>query len=449
MKRITITRGLDVPITGHPMQRIDDARPVSRVALVGPDYVGMRPTMAVGVGDRVRLGQLLFEDKKTPGVRHTSPGSGTIVEINRGEKRAFLSIVIELEGDEAETFSRYAQSQLETLTVDQVKENLITSGLWTALRTRPFSRVPAPETLPESLFVTAMDTNPLAARPELILAERPQDFVAGLQALARLAENKVFLCKAPQTEIPGVELPGATPVEFAGPHPAGLPGTHIHFLDPVGVGKTVWYVNYQDVMAVGSLFLTGMLDNSRVVSLAGPVVKQPRLLRTRLGANVAELTEGELEDGENRVVSGPVISGRKAGGPLAYLGRYDLQISALAEARRRAFFGWLMPGWRKYSVKRVNASSLTPGREFALTTTTSGSRRAIVPIGSYEKVMPLDLLPTFLLRALEVGDIEQADALGCLELDEDDLALCTFVCPGKENWGQRLREILTTIQKEG
>jgi len=449
MRTIRISKGLDLPISGLPKQEISDAQAVETVALVGPDYVGMKPTMAVAVGDRVKLGQTLFTDKKTPGVRYTSPGCGPVVAINRGAKRALQSVVVQLSGDEEESFAHFPANQLETLPPDQVKDNLVGSGLWTAFRTRPFSKVPLPESTPRSIFVTAMDTNPLSADAGLVIGTRPEDFLNGLRVLRPIAGEKLFLCKSPRSEIPGADLSFVETVEFEGPHPAGLPGTHIHFLDPVSRQRTVWYLNYQDVMAIGSLFVTGRLDPRRVISLAGPAVAAPRLIRTRLGASTGELTAGELAEGENRVVSGSVLSGRQAEGPLAFLGRYHLQISALAEGRKREFFGWMYPGLTRFSIKNVFASSLFRGKRFGLTTAAWGGGRAIVPIGSYEKVMPLDILPTFLLRALEVGDVEEAEALGCLELDEDDLALCTFVCPGKGEYGSMLRRNLTIIEKEG
>jgi Na+-transporting NADH:ubiquinone oxidoreductase subunit A len=314
---------------------------------------------------------------------------------------------------------------------------------------RPFSRVPSPESSPRSIFVTALDTNPLAADAGLIVGQRPDDFAHGLTVLSRLTDGKVFLCVQPGAAIPGSESPGVETVEFDGPHPAGLPGTHIHFLDPVSREKTVWYVNYQDVMAIGSLFTVGRLDLRRVISLAGPAVENPRLLRTRLGASTEELVDGQLTDGPNRVVSGSVLFGRKADGPLAFLGRYHLQVSALPEATERKLFGWISPGMDRYSITNTFASRLIPGKRFAMSTAAYGDGRAVVPVGSYEKVMPLDILPTFLLRALAVDDVEQAEALGCLELDEEDLALCTFVCPGKGDYGAMLRRNLTIIEKEG
>jgi len=449
MRKITIRRGLDVPICGAPRQEVFAGPPVDTVAVVGPDYLGMRPRMAVEVGDRVQQGQVLFSDKKAPGVQYTSPGCGEVVAIHRGAKRALQSVVVRLDGDEAVAFPQYTEGRLERLDPTEVRDNLVASGLWTALRTRPFSKVPAPESRPHSIFVTAIDTNPLAPRPEPIVAEAGDEFVCGLKVLSRLTSGKVFVCKGRDAIIPGGELGFVEVAQFEGPHPAGLPGTHIHFLDPVHRDKIVWHLHYQDAIAFGRFFLTGRLPVERVVSLAGPAVRQPRLVRTRLGADLAQLVAGELVEGDHRVISGSVLSGHHAEGPLAFLGRYHLQVSVVPEGTKRELFGWTMPGLDKFSLKGVMASKLIPGKEFAMTTALGGGRRAIVPIGSYERVMPLDILPTFLLRALEVDDVEQAEALGALELDEDDLALCTFVCPGKGDYGSMLRRNLTIIEKEG
>ncbi len=447
---ITITKGLDLPIEGEPTQTIHWEPQIRSVALIGDDYVGMKPTLAVKEGESVKLGQLLFTDKKTPGVRYTSPGCGRVAAVNRGAKRVFQSLVVELDGDEEESFQSYQDSDLTALTREQVRDNLVASGLWTALRTRPFNKVPPPESVPHSIFVTALDTRPLAARPEGIIAENESEFIYGLDVIRHLTDGQLFLCKAPGVVIPGSDLDFVTVEEFDGPHPAGLPGTHIHFLDPVSDRKTVWFLNYQDVIAVGRLFVTGRLPVERTISLGGPVVGRPRLLRTRLGASIAELVHDGLEESENRVISGCVLSGRQAVGPFAYLGRYHLQVSALAEGREREFLGWHAPGFDKFSVKPVFASAwFAAQRRFRFTTSTGGSKRAMVPIGMYEQVMPLDVIPTYLLRALIVGDTEAAQALGCLELDEEDLALCTFVCPGKTEYGPLLRESLSQIEREG
>ena len=444
-----IQRGLDLPIAGEPVQSISDAAPVSSVAIVGDDYIGMKPTMAVREGDSVALGQLLFTDQKTPGVRFTSPAAGRVAAINRGVKRAFQSIVIEPEGDAEQTFESYRDRDLNTLTRSEVTDNLVNSGLWTALRTRPFSRVPAPGSVPESVFVQAIDTNPHAPDPAPIVRDHEFDFIRGLTVLQHLTNGRLFCCKPVATVLPGGDLDFVTTEEFDGPHPAGLPGTHIHFLDPVSLSKTVWYIAWPDVIAIGRLFVTGRLPTERIISLAGPAVRQPRLVRTRLGACLTDLVSGELADSENRVISGSVLSGRMANGTRAYLGRHHLQVSVLPEGRERVLLGWQRPGLDKFSIKRVFASAFAGNGRLAFTTSMEGSRRAMVPIGMYEKVMPLDIIPTYLLRALIVRDTEQAMALGCLELDEEDLALCTFVCPGKTEYGPLLRENLTVIEKEG
>ncbi len=444
---IKIKQGLDLPIAGSPEQSITQGRAVRSVAVIGFDYVGMKPTMAVAVGDRVTKGQLLFTDKKTPGVRYTAPAGGTVSAINRGEKRVLQSVVIDIDGPESEeTFTVFKPEELAGLNAEQVEAQLNESGLWTALRTRPFSKVPALGTRPASIFVTAMDTHPLAANPEVVIREYPEAFEQGINILGKLSGGKIFLCKAPGANIPaGI----ANCEEFAGPHPAGLPSTHIHYLDPVSASKTVWQVGYQDVIAVGKLFTTGKLFTDRVVALAGPQVEKPRLLRTRLGASTDELTAGELKADVNRIISGSVFGGRTASGALAYLGRYHHQVSALKISDERLFLGWLNPTVDRFSILRVLTSGFDRGRLFNFTTTTNGSERAMVPVGDYEKVMPMDILATQLLRAIIVGDTDTAQKLGVLELEEDDLALCTFVCAGKYEYGPLLRDNLTRIELEG
>ena len=444
-----ITKGLDIPITGEPDQTVVAGPAISRVGVIGPDYVGMKPTMKVAVGDTVKLGQPLFTDKKTEGVVFTAPAAGKVIEINRGERRAFQSLVIEIDGDDAVTFDAPGQDDFESVSRETVRDLLVESGLWPALRTRPFSKTPAIDSTPAAIFVQAMDTNPLAASVAPLIREREQDFRFGVLALTRLTDGKVHVCRKPAEPFPAEEHEQVHAAEFEGPHPAGLPGTHIHSIEPVSLNKTVWTINYQDVMAIGHLMITGQLCTERIVSVAGPAISTPKIVRTRLGASISELTAGVLASENSRVISGSILSGRAVDGPLDYLGRYHLQVSALVEGNEREFLGWVSPGGDKFSVRRVFASALDKAKRFAFTTTTGGSKRAMVPIGMYEQVMPLDIIPTFLLRSLIVGDTEQAQALGCLELDEEDLALCTFVCPGKYEFGPILRERLTQIELEG
>ncbi len=443
-----IKNGLDLPIIGAPQQIIVDKN-VKTVAVLGPDFIGMKPTMSVNVGDTVKLGQLLFTDKKSQSVKYTAPGSGVIKAINRGKKRALLSVVISLSGSDEITFDSYSENELPDLSRDKIVGELIDSGMWTSIRCRPFSHVANPEAVPHSIFVTAIDTNPLAPSVEKILEGKESSFKNGLAILSKLTEGKLFLCKRVGENIPTIQNEKVSVEEFSGPHPAGNVGTHIHFLDPVSSLKEVWHVGAQDVAAIGDLFTTGKINIERIVALSGSEVKEPRLLRTRLGASISELTEGELTDKENRIISGSVLHGRKVKDGLGFLCRYHQQISVIPEEYEREFLGWLTPGLDKYSVKRSHLSSLIPNKKFKFTTNANGDKRAIVPIGSYEKVMPLDILPTFLLRALAMGDIEESENLGALELDEEDLALCTFVCPSKIDHGKNLRRVLNLIEKEG
>lgn len=444
-----IRKGLDLPISGVPEQHVTTGASIHHVAIVGDDYVGMRPAMLVQEGDRVIKGQALFEDKKNPGVMFTAPASGTVVAIHRGERRVLQSVVIQIEGDEKREFARFDAADLATLSHDAVQTQLLESGLWTALRTRPYSKTPVPGTVPAAIFVTAIDTNPLSADPQpLILAER-NAFNAGLTVLTRLTPGKVHVCQASGGKLGGHPQGQVAFNEFAGPHPAGLVGTHIHFLEPVSLTKQVWHLNYQDVIAIGKLFTTGELCAERIIAIGGPQATQPRLVRTLLGADLTALLAGETKEGENRIISGSVLSGRHATGPMAWLGRFHLQVSVVLEGREKELFGWVLPGAEKYSVTRTTLGHFLRRKLFNFSTSTNGGERAMVPIGNYERVMPLDILPTVLLRDLLAGDTDGAQALGCLELDEEDLALCTYVCPGKYEYGPVLREVLTRIEQEG
>lgn len=444
---IKINKGLDLPITGEPVQTVSAEVAVTSVAILGTDYVGLKPTMSVKEGDQVKLGQVIFADKKNEGVQFTAPGAGVVKAINRGERRALQSVVIELSGEEdAVEFASYDAAQLGSLSREQVEDNLVASGMWTTIRTRPFSKVPALGSTASSIFVTAIDTNPLAVDPQVVISSESEAFAQGLTVLTRLGAGKVFLCAAPGMQLP--QVAGVTTEIFEGKHPAGNPGTHIHFLDPVSRTKLAWYVGYQDVIAIGKLFTSGKLSVDRVVALGGPQVNEPTLLKTRVGADLTELTAGRLKEGNNRVISGSVWNGTAASGPLAYLGRYATQVSVLREGNEREFMGWVAPGSEKFSVLNMFASMFSPGKKFNFTTTTNGSERAMVPVGQFERLMPLDILPTQLLRSLVTGDIVTAMQLGCLELDEEDLALCTFACQGKYEYGPILRDNLSRIEKE-
>jgi len=440
------------------MQIVRGREGVSRVAVMADDFPGAKPGMQVKVDDFVKRGQVLFADRKAPGVLHTAPGAGKVIAIHRGARRALQSVVIELsEGErsgrdeqaECATFEHYSGRNPSELSREDIVALLVESGQWAALRARPFSKVPSPATTPRSIFVTATDTNPLAPLPEVVIEKRREDFDRGLQLVARLCEGPTYLCIREGSGVAdGVTAPVRVE-EFSGPHPAGTVGLHIHRLDPVSRDKIVWHLGYQDVIAIGRLFASGRLDVERVISIAGPECSDSRLVVTRLGASVAELVGDDASD-DNRCISGSVLSGKKAmGEEFGYMGRFDRQISVLREGRERIFLGWLTPGMKSFSTIPIYLSRFFGVKSFDFTTSTNGSPRAMVPIGTFERVMPMDILPTFLLRSLLVGDIEQAEKLGALELDEEDLALCTFVCSGKTDYGPVLRRNLSMIEKEG
>lgn len=339
---------------------------------------------------------------------------------------------------------------MQALSTAVVQAQLVNSGLWTALRTRPFSRVPELDAQPAAIFVTAMDTNPLSADPRLIIAEQVDAFKLGLQVLTRLTQGKVYLCQDKGAAIVSELSPQIVIRRFTGVHPAGLVGTHIHFTLPVSIERQVWHIGYQDVIAYGKLFQTGELYTDRVVALGGPSVLNPRLLRSQLGAQLSTLVMDEIKPGHNRVVSGSVLSGHTAIDVQDFLGRFHNQVSVLAEDAQHHVLPWIRGGSDKFSITRTVTSrlfGLTTSFEF--TTHQGGSPRAMMAFGQLDRVMPLDILPTLLVRDLVVRDTDEAQALGALELDEEDLALCTFVCPGKYDFGKELRACLDVIEREG
>lgn len=446
-----LRKGLDIPLGGPPDQLIGSAPPVERVAFVAADFLSLRqlPGVLVSEGESVCLGQPLIRCKQHPQIVGVSPGSGVVEEIIRGDKRALKAIVVRLHGDDCQTFQRHDRASLDTLTSAQIKKHLQETGMWLALRTRPFSLTPEPESTPHALFITAMDTQPLAARPDIIINAAAEDFVYGLEIISKLCEGPTYVCSAADAKLPVACDKYAKRALFSGPHPAGLAGTHIHHISPVDGRRTVWTIHYQDVIAIGRLFATGRFPVERIVALCGPRMQQPRLVETRLGACVADLLAGQAHDPATRIITGSVLSGRHAIGWAGYLGWHHYQVTAVSESHQRELLGWLAPGLDKFSASRAFISHLRSKQtRYAMDSSYHGSPRAMVPIGAYERVMPLDLLITPLLRALLVGDIDTAIELGCLELDEEDLALCSFVCPSKHDFGVVLREILDRIQRE-
>ena len=446
---IRVRRGLDLPVQGAPRQEISEGPAIRHVGIVGRDYPGMKLGPTVEVGDRVALGEPVLRDRGDARIVCTAPAAGVVTAINRGERRVLQSLVIRVEGDAEVTFEPYRREDLPGIGRETITSQLCEAGLWPALRARPYNRVAVPGTVPFAITVTAMDSNPLAPDPALAIGQAAEDFRDGVSLLSQLTDGMLYVCTTPGAPVPVPASPHVIEADFAGPHPAGLPGTHIHMLCPAGQHRTAWHVGYQDVIAIGRLFTTGRVPVGRAVSLGGPMLRDPRVVRTRIGASLEELLAGELLPGELRLVSGSLFGGAAVTGWGAYLGRYDNQVTVLPEGREREFLGWIVPGGHKFSVSNAFLSALRRHLPFRFTTNQNGSPRAMVPIGIYEKVMPLDILPTPLLRSLLVRDIESAIALGALELAEEDLALCSFVCPSKHDFGPVLRSVLDEIQKEG
>ena len=449
---IKIKKGLNIPINGEPTEEINDSKKSRSVAILGDDYIGMKPTMLVEEGDEVKLGQALFEDKKNPGVLFTSPAGGKIESINRGDRRALQSVVIEIAKDEESLeFKSFSKNELTEVTSDELRKQLIASGMWTSFRTRPYSKIPPIDSSPSNLFISALDTQPLSPNPENIINLNKESFDFGLLVLRKLLDCPIHISKAEDSNLSISEDTNVKIHTISGPHPAGLVGTQMHFISPASLSNINWSIGYQDLIAMGKLFETGKINVERIISIAGPQVNSPAYFKTRLGACSDEITAGELTQRENRIISGSVISGREAVGPYAYLGRYHNQISVVAEpnSKDREFMNWLTPGPRKFSKIPLFLSSLFPKKIFKFKALMNGSDRPIVPIGVYEEVLPFNFLPAMLLRNVVLMDTEKIQALGGLELDEEDLSLCSFVCPGKYDFGSLLRAGLTKIEVEG
>ncbi len=446
MQRFALRKGLNIPISGAPRLEIGESPTVKTVAICGDDYVGLKPRVAVEEGDKVVAGSPIIAHKDTPDVHIVSPVAGTVKAVNRGARRKLISVEIEVKGKAApKDFSKVGNDT----SADGLAKKLAAAGLWTSFRTRPYSKVPGSDERPAAIYVTATDSEPLSVEPSLIINEAADDFATGLKAVAMLSEGKTFLCLTDGVDLPGTDVAGVEAAAFAGPHPAGLAGTHMHFLEPPRADRFVWTIGYQDVIAIGRLLTTGKYDPSRIIALTGPMCADPRLVKTIVGASMVELCENDFAgDAPVRMISGSVLSGRAGEGPSAYLGRYARQITLIEEDKKQIPMGWIRPMVEKYAVQPVLGSARAK-KTFPLTSNLNGGRRAMVPLGTFEGLVPQDFLPTQLLRSLLVMDTDQAQALGALELDEEDLGLVGFACPAKYEYGMALRDCLTKIEKEG
>jgi Na+-transporting NADH:ubiquinone oxidoreductase subunit A len=433
---IRLRKGLDLPISGAPTQVIEEAPVPRSVALLGDDFRNVRLAPRVEVGDRVGVGQALLIDRRNTSIQFPSPASGTVAAVHRGEARRLVAIEIEVGGTDSVEFPRVAFEDLCGWSREQATQRLLEAGEWIALRTRPFGTIATPGSMPAAIFVRAMDSNPLAVDSTLVLRERLDDLRGGLAALSRLTDGPLYLCSRPGAVEPPPDVERLELVEFAGPHPAGLVGTHVHHLLPVSQERSVFYVGYQDVLAIGHLFRMGRPDPRRIISLAGPAVRSPRLLRTTLGASTEDLVRGELSVEQCRIISGSVLSGRAATRPGAFLGRYHEQLCAIPERAPKASGAWWVPSWKR--LRRVPWWRSAPAWSNEL----HGDSSGFLPLDLFERAFPLRLPLSPLLRALAAGDAQAAAALGALELEEEDLALSSYLCPASLEYGPLLRTVL-------
>ena len=447
-KFIKIKRGLNIKLVGEADKVFSDLPLPETFAIKPPDFIGVIPKLLVKQGDEVQSGTALFNDKNNETIKFCSPVSGEVIEIIRGEKRKILEVKIL--ADKEIDYVAFKKANPNDLSREDIIAALLNSGIWPFIRQRPFGIIANPNETPKSVFISAFDSSPLAPDNDFIMHGNDQDFQSGLDALQKLTDGKVHLNINADTT-PSKVFTNSQGVEInkiSGPHPAGNVGIQIHHIDPVNKGEAVWCLNPQDVLIVGRLFNQGKFDAARTVALTGAQIKNPKYYKTVVGSAVKNMiSEGGLKDGENRIISGNVLTGKQIPSN-GYLGFYDSQITVIPEGREHEFMGWLAPGFSKYSLSRTFFSWLTPNKKHDLNTNLHGEERPFVVTGEYEKVFPMDIYPVLLLKSILIEDIEMMENLGIYEVVEEDFALCEFVCTSKIESQGIIRRGLDIIQKE-
>ncbi|MEP7110426.1 MAG: Na(+)-translocating NADH-quinone reductase subunit A [Ferruginibacter sp.] len=447
-KYIKIKRGLDIKLAGEASKVFSNLALPEIIAIQPPDFTGLTPKLVIKEGDEVQSGTPLFYDKNNESIKFSSPVSGEVIEIVRGEKRKILKVKIL--ADKEIKYVTQDKANPSELSRENIVEAIKNSGAWPFIRQRPFGIIANPDKMPKSIFISAFDSNPLAPDIDFIMQGNEENFQVGLDALQKLTDGKIHL-NTNAAITPGSIFSNARGVvinKISGPHPAGNLGTQIHHIDPVNKGEVVWCINPQDVLIIGKLFSTGKFDASRVVALTGSQVKNPKYYKTIVGSSVKNiLTDGGLKEGENRIISGNVLTGIQI--PVdGNLGFYDSQITVIPEGHEHEFMGWLAPGFNKFSMSRTFFSWLTPNKKHQLNTNLHGEERPFVVTGQYERVFPMDIYPVQLLKSILIEDIEMMEKLGIYEVVEEDFALCEFVCTSKIKSQEIIRRGLDIIQKE-
>lgn len=451
-KPIKLRKGLNIRMKGKAEKvLIPEERP-GMFAVKPIDFPGVFPKMCVKPGEEVKAGTTVFYDKKNDKVKYTSPVSGVILDIVRGERRRILEVVIEARSDD---YVSFGTGDPEKLDATAIKNKLLESGLWPALRQRPYHVVANPDETPKSIFISGFNSAPLAADYDFIIDHLQEEhYLTGIKILRKLTEGNVYLNLSTDStsnmlkKTPGVEIN-----YFSGPHPSGNVGVQIHHLDPVNKGDVVWYVNLQDIVSIGRLFNEGKYAPDKIVALAGSEVEKPRYYRTRTGASISSVVKGNILTvrGKSskgvRYISGDVLTGQKIQ-PDGYLGYYDSTITVILEGNYYEFLGWITPGLNKFSFSHTFLTWLMPWKKYRLDTNMHGGRRAFIITGEYEKVLPMDIFPMQLLKSILVEDIDKMEQLGIYEVAEEDFALCEFICPSKIEIQSIIRKGLDLMVKE-
>lgn len=444
---VKLKKGFDLRIKGIAEKRLAGEIQSARYAVKPVDFPGLVPRLAVKPGDKVQAGTPLFIDKLRPEIRFTSPVSGIVVSSERGDRRKLLEVVVEKNGNEFVDFGKADPSKLNR---EQIKEHLLASGLWPAVRQRPYHVIARPQDVPKAIFISGFDTAPLAPDYNFIMDNSPSSFFqTGLSALTKLTDGRVNLILNGKGEA-SESLKKCAGVEisyFSGPHPAGNVGIHIHHLNPINKGEIVWVVNLQDVLSIGRLFEEGIYKHERIVALTGSEVLHPQYYKILSGASVESMLRDNVKDGHLRVISGNVLTGTKIKSD-GYLGYYDSQVTVIPEGDYYEFFGWVTPGLNKFSFSKTFASSLIPKKSYNFDTNMHGEERAFVMTGKYEQVVPMDIYPMQLLKAILAQDVELMENLGIYEIAEEDFALCEFICSSKIEIQSIVRQGLDLMMKE-
>lgn len=444
---IKIKKGLDIHLAGEAKKETESFE-VKCCAIKPGDFIGLIPKLHVAEGEAVSAGSVLFHDKNREDIVFTSPISGTVKAIVRGEKRAILQVIIESDGkNEAIDFGKVNPSDAKR---SDLIDKMLQSGIWTLLRQRPYSTIANPNDNPKCIVVSMFNSAPLAPSNGYIIENQFEAFNAGLQVLSKLTDGKLYLntrvnCKRCNDVLEKVtKTDNIVVTAFDGPHPAGNVGTQINALCPINKGEVVWYCYPQDVVTIGKLFLTGKYDSSRIIALTGSEVANPRYIKANIGANIETLVPA----GENiRVISGNVLTGKNITGN-NFLGYYDDQITVIPEGNEYRLFGWLAPNLKRFTSTNTMLSSLCKKKTFVFDTNRNGDVRPLIMTGKFEKVFPMDIYPMQLLKACIIKDIDQMEELGIYEVEPEDFALCEVIDPSKIAIQQIIRDGLELIRKE-